>query len=161
MSTSKKDKTPQKKQFNGELLDKEEVVAKVLTLVKHEMKVHSGPIPDPESFQKYEKVCPGSAERILSMAEKNGEHRRKCEETELKANINLNKASFWSFLIGKILGTLVTILCGIGAFILTWYEKSEVIAGILFGTPLVTIIGFIVKSYSDKESNNKNNKDKK
>lgn len=35
-----------------------------------QQKFYSGPIPDPDSLQKYEDVCPGFAERLMSMAEK-------------------------------------------------------------------------------------------
>jgi len=47
-----------------------------------------GPIPHPTILKGYEKVLPGSADRILSMTEKEGEHRRKIE-TELVKNDNI------------------------------------------------------------------------
>ncbi len=40
----------------------------------------SGPIPPPELFEAYEKVLPGSAERILALAERQSAHRQKMEE---------------------------------------------------------------------------------
>ena len=40
----------------------------------------SGPIPPPSVLQKYNDVCPGCAERILTMAEKEADHRRRMEE---------------------------------------------------------------------------------
>jgi uncharacterized membrane protein len=39
----------------------------------------SGPLPPPEVMQGYEKVCPGAADRILVMAERQSEHRRSLE----------------------------------------------------------------------------------
>ncbi|PIQ30327.1 MAG: hypothetical protein COS35_13425 [Zetaproteobacteria bacterium CG02_land_8_20_14_3_00_50_9] len=37
--------------------------------------MHSGPLPAPEDFAKYENILPGAAERILSMAENEARHR--------------------------------------------------------------------------------------
>ena len=48
----------------------------------------SGPIPHPTILKGYEEVLLGSADRILSMTEKEGEHRRKIE-TELVKNDNI------------------------------------------------------------------------
>lgn len=40
----------------------------------------SGPIPHPELLQKYDEVKPGFAERIISMAERQLDHRINCED---------------------------------------------------------------------------------
>ena len=40
----------------------------------------SGPLPAPESLAKYDSVVPGSAERILAMAEKEQNHRHQTED---------------------------------------------------------------------------------
>jgi len=39
-----------------------------------------GPLPPPEILERYDRICPGFAQRILSMAEKESEHRRKMEQ---------------------------------------------------------------------------------
>jgi len=44
------------------------------------MKVSLGPLPPPEILQKYNQVEPGLAERIVSMVEKQSEHRRSLEK---------------------------------------------------------------------------------
>lgn len=41
----------------------------------------SGPLPPPWLLEGYEKVCPGSAERILAAFEKQSEHRMRLERT--------------------------------------------------------------------------------
>lgn len=48
---------------------------------------YSGPIPPPHYLAKYEEICPGSADRILSMAEKQSSHRRKLEEKVVSSNV--------------------------------------------------------------------------
>lgn len=50
----------------------------VLRAIKQES--FSGPIPHPELLQKYDEVKPGFAERIISMAERQLDHRINCED---------------------------------------------------------------------------------
>lgn len=45
----------------------------------------SGPIPPPSIIEGYERVLPGSADRIITMAEKQSEHRQKMEEKMISA----------------------------------------------------------------------------
>lgn len=44
-----------------------------------EMRITSGPIPSPEVFREYEDILPGSADRILAMAELQQAHRHSLE----------------------------------------------------------------------------------
>lgn len=44
---------------------------------------YKGPIPDPETLGGYERVSPGSSERIIKMAELEQAHRIKSETTAL------------------------------------------------------------------------------
>src|SRR5712692_7394312 len=50
----------------------------VLASVHHES-IFFGPLPPPEALGKYEGVLPGAADRIMTMAEKQAEHRQKLE----------------------------------------------------------------------------------
>ena len=56
--------------------ERREIIAREISLTK------SGPLPDPEDFKKYEEVLPGSANRIMEMAEKNQQHRMNLEIVE-------------------------------------------------------------------------------
>ena len=47
----------------------------------------SGPLPDPDVFQRYEEILPGAAERILAMAEANAAARREAQQRDLEATI--------------------------------------------------------------------------
>jgi uncharacterized membrane protein len=47
----------------------------------------SGPIPPPDLLGNYERICPGSADRIIKMAEREGEHRRSLEQAIVNAEI--------------------------------------------------------------------------
>ena len=41
----------------------------------------SGPLPPPDALEKYERVSPGAAKRIIAMAETRGHHRRELEKS--------------------------------------------------------------------------------
>lgn len=51
----------------------------------------SGPLPPPSLYREYNEVVPGSAERILGMAEKNQEHRHSWETNALNHAANDRK----------------------------------------------------------------------
>lgn len=44
----------------------------------------SGPLPDPNSLARYNEVLPNAAERIMSMAEKEMEHRHQKEDSIIR-----------------------------------------------------------------------------
>ncbi|MHB8129171.1 MAG: DUF2335 domain-containing protein [Mobilitalea sp.] len=41
---------------------------------------YEGPLPPASEFERYERVCPGAADRILSMAENEEAHRHRTED---------------------------------------------------------------------------------
>ena len=57
--------------------DQREVKKVVMEMIQGEF---SGPIPPPNIIEGYEKIVPGSADRIISMAERQSEHRQKMEQ---------------------------------------------------------------------------------
>lgn len=71
----------------------------------------SGPLPAPEDFAKYEKMLPGSADRILRMAEKQSDHRIKSESMIIDHKVKVGER-------GQILGFILVVLCIATALIL-------------------------------------------
>jgi uncharacterized membrane protein len=68
----------------------------------------AGPLPPPEAFQKYEAVLPGSAERILKMAEEQGTHRRSLESKALNEDTRgARRGQIFAFIL-----TVLTIVAG-------------------------------------------------
>jgi uncharacterized membrane protein len=47
----------------------------------------SGPLPPPQVLERYEQICPGSAERFLTMAEEQSAHRRTIEKAVIASNV--------------------------------------------------------------------------
>lgn len=46
------------------------------SIIRAEGRIHQGPLPPPETLADYERVAPGFAERIFTLAEQEAEHRR-------------------------------------------------------------------------------------
>lgn len=67
----------------------------------------SGPLPPPEILEHYNQILPGAAERIIRMAEQQGEHRRSLEKTAIEANATAEKR-------GPILGFILAMTALIG-----------------------------------------------
>lgn len=66
----------------------------------------SGPIPHPEIIQGYEEVVPGSADRIIKMAERQAEHRQKMESIMVRSESR-----------DGLLGVLFAFMLGFGSLV--------------------------------------------
>jgi uncharacterized membrane protein len=51
----------------------------------------SGPLPPPEELAKYERILPGSADRIIRMAEQQATHRQHLEKVVVGSNASTQK----------------------------------------------------------------------
>jgi uncharacterized membrane protein len=58
--------------------------------------MYSGPLPPSTEFAGYDKALPGAAERILTLAEKEVEHRHKKEDNLIKIS---NRGQIFGFLV--------------------------------------------------------------
>ncbi|MBR0575670.1 DUF2335 domain-containing protein [Proteiniclasticum sp. BAD-10] len=76
--------------------------------VLEERSEFSGPLPPPEIFEKYEEICPGAADRILSMAENQSTHRQQIEKAFI---FSRNKQSIAGTYIAGAIATSA-IICG-------------------------------------------------
>lgn len=112
----------------------------VLRVVRRVETSFSGPLPKPEDFAKYETVQQGAANRILSMAEKQQEHRIACEKMIVEENLLKNKR-------GQYLGALIALVC-IGASVALGLLGHDTLAGIIGGA---TLLGAIVVFVLNKE----------
>lgn len=63
---------------------------------------HAGPLPDPQSLQRYDDIVPGAAERIIVLAEKQASHRQKIERRVVWINGGAQ-------LLGMILGAVIVL----------------------------------------------------
>lgn len=87
--------------------------------------VRSGPLPSPDELSGFERVAPGAAERIITMAEREQSHRMDVELMAQRADIRHRdtltdgqqsnaRAVFRSDIMGQLLGFAVCIACVAG-----------------------------------------------
>lgn len=84
---------------------------------------HSGPLPPPEDFAGYENVHPGTAERILAMAERAQAHRHKQESRTVIGEYGIR-------IMGQV-GALMTIALLVALVGYCAYLKQPLAAGVV------------------------------
>ena len=104
------------------------------------------PLPLASEFAGYEQVLPGSANRILTMVEKESEHRRELEKKALKLE---GRDALISMVTSGLIAILV-ISCIVGLIIGGYTEG----AGILAGSSVVSVIAMAF--FKNKKSDNNN-----
>ncbi len=116
-------------------------------LTRHLMQItqthYSGPLPPPFIIEGYERVLPGSADRILKMAENQAEHRQSLETKVISSNI-LNEK------LGLIFGLLLAVGFLTAGFLLVW-DGKEVTGLVALGAPIIGIIGAYIDSQRRKQ----------
>ena len=105
-----------------EVIDKspESTTKEISAIIAENHSSFSGPLPPPDMFRQYDQVLPGSADRILSLAE-NEQSIRKQESIRILKN---DATRIW----GSILVSLALILAGVACAYL-----GEPILGGVFG----------------------------
>lgn len=104
------------------------------------MQSHSGPLPDPTTLQAYDSIVPGSAAKIIVMAETEQRHRHRLESLE----------HLYPF-IGMGLGFVALLMCIAGGIHLATLGNTT-IALALLAAPLIGSIGWFVKGRLTKET---------
>ena len=98
-----------------------------------------GPLPPPSMYKAYDEVHPGSANRLLTMAEKEQDQRINFENTALQATIkNDSKAQSFGFILGVLY---------IGGLIFLAMNGNQIVA-----SSFAFVIGlFALKSFFEKK----------
>ncbi len=119
---------------------------------------HSGPLPLPSIFQGYEQVLPGSADRILAMAEKEQAHRFSMEAESLKIEAESLKSEEKIRSQGSRFGLAVALVGMIGA---TWLGVlgRTVESSIMSGGTLVSLVTVFMKGSSESEKQSNESRD--
>lgn len=72
-----------------------------------------GPLPSPDSLAKYEAICPGAADRILTMAERQSIHRHSMEGTVIPAAVDAERRGQRNGLIVALAAISGSVVLGI------------------------------------------------
>lgn len=118
--------------------DKRNAVLATMMSIEEE-RTFSGPLPPPEHFEAYEKTLPGATDRIMTMTEKQVDHRIDMEKRIVKRKFN-------QATLGQILGTILIIFFGYIAYNLAMNSHDN--AAIAIG--VTTVISLAVVLYSTK-----------
>jgi uncharacterized membrane protein len=98
-----------------------------------------GPLPPPELLRGYEQICPGGADRIIKMAEVEGDHRRRMEKTALDAQIESMRRGYSEARLGQIFAfAIATIFLAGGSYVAV---QGQPLTGSLFGS--VGLVGIV------------------
>lgn len=106
----------------------------------------SGPLPPPEDFKAYKDVLPSAPERILSMAEKQLEHRTEMERKIVASGIYESRA-------GQIIGCLLA-LSFLGAAIYLGMHGHDWLAGAIIAIIASVATIFVLKREPQTEKEN-------
>jgi len=102
-SDSKKSVSLEKPSIEPKVIEKEHKEFRTEILeIKTFLRRFSGPLPPPNAFAKYDQILEGSANRILTMAEKEQENRQKILNEKIKSDIINEK-------LGIIFGFIVAL----------------------------------------------------
>lgn len=96
----------------------------------------SGPMPHPSILEGYERIVPGAAERILSMAEADSRHMQEMDKAALaEAAKEIKRGQIFGFSIG---------LAALGASMLAIAMGAPTVAGVIGGTTVVGLVSVFI-----------------
>ena len=130
--------------------ENEKVERAIAKVIRSEFSEFSGPIPPPSIIKGYEEILPGSADRIISMAENQTQHRQSMEKIMIESE---SRDSLLGILFAFILG----VGCIIAAIVIVMLvpQNAGAISGALIGvTGIGSIIATFIKSTRTPPKNN-------
>jgi len=110
---------------------------------------HSGPLPHPESYARYDEVLPGSADRILGMAERQSAHRMELEKIALRRQFNQSGAGQW------IAAVIALFLISAGSYLI--YSNHDTAGSSII---VATVVGIIYTFVKGKDAQKKDLEEK-
>lgn len=104
---------------------------------------YSGPLPSPDFLRQYNEILPGLGERIVTMAEKQSEHRMQLEKIVIPNQVSESRR-------GQFFGLLIASICIISSFVLAMYGH-DVVAGVVGGATVVGLVTVFVYGKKSQE----------
>jgi uncharacterized membrane protein len=126
-------------------------------VVQHEsFSIQQGPLPPPDALAQYERVFPGLAERIVTMAETQSRHRQTLEVTSAKTIADDAAASRQERRRGQTIGAIVVVTAIAATTALGIWGQSawaNVPGAVLGGASLCSLVYVFMtgKRYANKE----------
>ncbi len=136
---------------DAEILDREHSQREDGTIFQASFRI--GPIPDPITLEQYNRILPDAANRIVSMAEKEQEHRHRMQEKLIDAQVNDTKQERDERRLGQIFGLsigVVSILAGSITAILA----SPIAGGFIGSAGVVGLVSVFVLGRREQQNTN-------
>lgn len=127
--------------YDSELITPENI-EQIITAIQHREELFCGPIPHPDILQGYENTLAGSADRVISMAEKQATHRQELEMIETRTNA---RDSFLSIMAAFTL-CLAMILSGVIIVMISKEVGIKIGGLILSGSGIATVAQTFLKN---------------
>lgn len=134
---------------DGQVSPTQEIVSKLTPLIRPEKrgeaerligtvmhKFHSGPLPAPEDLAHYDEILPGTADRIISMAESNMNHRQRMEEKLVSSEYGLRTRGQWL--------ALIALFAMLGVIVFTFWLGQPIAGSVLGSATLIAITGMFL-----------------
>jgi uncharacterized membrane protein len=92
-----------------------------------------GPLPAPPVLRQYEEIYPGFTNRLLTIVEEEGKHRRSMDQPTLDANYKLARA-------GQIVAGVVCMTALVSGTVLVYVGNTPVGVAVMFGA-IASVVG--------------------
>lgn len=122
---------------------REQIVLRMTQIMTSEK--FSGPIAHPRHLREYELVLPGSAERIVSMAEKEQGHNQAMERTIVEGAMSQSRTAMYLGFIALIILITAAIYAGM--------NDNNVLAGLLLGTGVLGGAATLIRGWANGNGN--------
>lgn len=96
-------------------LSTEERIQVLQIIEQNTLRLFSGPIPPPDILEKYEKIFPGIADRVIKLTENQSSHRQEIEKFVIKSQQQQSgRGQIFAFVLAivALIISLVATLCG-------------------------------------------------
>lgn len=143
--TNKNLSSPSNKQPSKDELPKDEPPQSRLVRRTIQTSVeYAGPLPHPSLLREFDSVVPGSAKRIIRMAEKQTEHRQSLEKTVIYGD---SKRAFYGLWVGAFVA-----LCVLAGAVFLIYSGHDWAGVIVAGLDIVGLVSVFVYGTSSRQS---------
>lgn len=119
--------------------EKKEVIMQAFACIRQE--TFSGPLPPPDMMRSYGDIIPDAPQRILTMAEKQTQHRIECE----KAIVDTSKRES---ILGLVFGFIIAILT-LAAAVYLGMNGHDVLAGAIPTSVAALAAVFVINNKKD------------
>lgn len=127
--------------------DKHTITEKVTTVATSSFR---GPLPPPDALARYEQICPGFADRIVALTEREAENRQQLERDNMRIAENDAIASRLETKRGQNLAFGITIVAFVAAVICA-YLRQPWVAGVIAGTTLVSVVSTLMRRNNNEK----------